>query len=135
MVTQYRPISLLNIGSKIFERCIKRRLVNFLDENKILNDHQYGFRSTTDAILEVVEEVYPALDSGQKTAAVLMDLSRAFDMVDHAKLIKILGEIGITGTQLNLFKSYLEKRNVQVKLYGHSVYPENNKRNKYRQRT
>lgn len=119
LVSNFRPISLLSIFSKILERCIKSRLVKYLDENGILSDLQFGFRSgrdTNDAVLELTEEIYPHLDGGGKVAACLMDLSQAFVKVDHAVLIKNLDRIGIKEKPLELFKSYLTGRSQQVKL-------------------
>lgn len=120
-VNNYRPISLLSIFSKIFERCIKRRLVTYLEENKILSHLQFGFRSgksTNDAILELTEEIYPQIGGGGKAAACFMDLSKAFDMVEHKALINTLERIGIKGKALNLFIDYLQDRTQQVKLNG-----------------
>ncbi|KAI5725716.1 hypothetical protein M8J77_019265 [Diaphorina citri] len=118
-IINYRPISLLPCVSKIFERCLKSRLVKFLEENDILNKTQFGFRkgvSTNDAIIELVEGIYAALDAGEKAAAVFMDLSKSFDTVDHRKLIQILEDIGVTGKPLNLFRTYLSGRTQKVKL-------------------
>lgn len=126
LVNNYRPISLLSVFSKIFERCIKNRLVKYLDENKILSDLQFGFRSgrdTNDAILAVTEEVYSQLDDGGKVAVCAMDLSKAFDLVDHTVLIKTLDKIGIKNKTLEFFKNYLSERTQQVKLKGMSVQP------------
>lgn len=127
-VENYRPISLLTTFSKILEKCVKKRLVNFLEENDILNPSQYGFRkqmSTSDAILEVVEGVYPILDNGEKAAACMMDLSLAFNTVVHSTLLNTMYKLGIRENSLNFFRSYLEGRSQRVKLRAKSTIDEN----------
>lgn len=119
LVQNYRPISLLTGVTKIFERCIKKRLLKFLEENKILSETQFGFRpgmSTDDAVLELIEGVQNTLDEGKKGAAVLMDLSKAFETVQHDTLINILYRNGVRGVPLKLFESYLGNRSQQVKI-------------------
>lgn len=119
LIINYRPISLLTSFSKIFERAIKKRLVKFLDENDILSETQYGFRKgkcTTHAILNLVEDLYITLDKKEKAAITFLDLSKAFDTVDHALLLKKLQKIGIQKNAHALFKSYLTERSQQVKL-------------------
>ncbi|KAI5727368.1 hypothetical protein M8J77_001463 [Diaphorina citri] len=119
LVENYRPISLTTAYSKIFERLIKVRLTKFLDENDILSSSQYGFRegrSTNDAVMDVAEFAYEAMDGGELSAIVLMDLSRAFERVDHLVLIKILEDIGVRDRFLGLFKSYLSDRKQKVKI-------------------
>lgn len=128
LVNNYRPISLLSVFSKLFERCIKNRLVKYLDENEILSDLQFGFRSgrdTNDAILAVTEEVYSELDMGGKVAVCAMDLSKAFDLVDHSVLIYTLNKIGIQNKALELLRNYLAGRTQEVKIKGSSVQPSN----------
>lgn len=121
LIKNYRPISLLTTFSKILERCIQKRFVKYLDENNILGKTQFGFRqgkSTTDAILELVEGVYPALDAGDKVGGAFLDLSSAFDTVDHSRMIETLSRVGVRGKYLELFKNYLGGRTQQVKLRG-----------------
>lgn len=119
LTVNYRPISLTTAFSKIFERCIKKRFSKYINENSILFPTQYGFRegkNTTDAILEVTESVHSSLDNGELAAVVFMDLSKAFDMVDHTTLHSNFKEIGLDGVPLQLFESYLADRSQQVKL-------------------
>lgn len=123
LVENYRPISLTPAFSKIFERLLKRRLSKFLRENNILSNKQYGFRegrNTNDAVVEVSEFGYEAMDRGLMAAIVFMDLSKAFDRVDHRVLINILSKIGFEGRSLKLFKSYLSDRYQRVKI-GNSL--------------
>nr|AAB23494.1 reverse transcriptase, RT, PpernR1 {retrotransposon} [Phlebotomus perniciosus=sandflies, Peptide Transposon Partial, 88 aa] [Phlebotomus perniciosus] len=88
----YRPISLLSVFSKIFEKPIRTRLNNFFCRLKVLSDRQFGFRegrSTEDALLSVMSEIYEGINEGEKVAAVFLDLSKAFDTVCHRTLLKL----------------------------------------------
>ena len=89
--TNYRPVSLLPQFSKNLERIFHKRLMNFLDDKKVLYESQYGFRknrSTSLAILELVEEITTAIDDYKSTVGVFIDLKKAFDTVDHNILVK-----------------------------------------------
>jgi len=89
----YRPISNLSVISKLLERLVAKQLVKFLIDNNLLPDLQSAYRtnhSTETAILKVVADILQALDSGDLTALVLIDLSAAFDTVDHATLLRRL---------------------------------------------
>ena len=111
--SNYRPISLLMHINKVFEKLIHTRLYSFLHKNKILNGNQYGFRknsSTAFAIYDLIENKLQNLDESLITCALFVDLSKAFDTVDHGILLKKLQHYGIRGVPLNLFKSYLSNR-------------------------
>ncbi len=87
----YRPISILSSFRKIIEKIMKERLSKFLDFNNILYNHQYGFRkvfSTKLAIIEITEQIRNALHKGELAMGIYLDLSKAFDTVNH----KILRE-------------------------------------------
>ena len=112
-VNNYRPISVLNIFSKILERCIYRRLSDFLKKHDILYKNQFGFReghSTSTAILELIHKINRAIDKGEFTLAVFIDLSKAFDVIDHSILLQKLDYYGIRGIPLKWFSSYLDSR-------------------------
>ena len=116
-VTNYRPISLLSCFSKIYEKVMHKRLINFLEENKILFESQYGFRalhSCEHALLEAQNYINLALDRKQIAVLLLIDFSKAFDMVDHDILLNKLEHYGIRGTMLAWFKSYLTGRQQYV---------------------
>ena len=111
--SNYRPISLLMHVNKVFEKLIHSRLYSFLQKNKVLNGNQYGFRknsSTAFAIYDLIENKLKNLDEKNITCALYVDLSKAFDTVNHAILLKKLAHHGIRGVPLNLFKSYLSNR-------------------------
>lgn len=117
--SSYRPLSILPTISKIFERAMHSRLVDFLSENELFDDEQHGFRSNrsvTTASIGLVENIIDAIDKGEKAVGIFMDLSKAFDSVSHPVLISILQNIGITSVSLKWFKSYLENRKQYVEL-------------------
>ena len=83
--------------------------MNFLNEHNILNENQFGFRSkhsTTLANLELVDTIYRNLDEKQTVLGVYLDLSKAFDTVDHNILLRKMYVYGIRGKALQWFKSY-----------------------------
>lgn len=115
----YRPISLLNTFSKIFEKILKVRLMHFLNKYKIISDRQFGFRqklSTEDALLEFLTPIYEETNNGKKVAALFVDICKAFDTVNHSLLLLKMENIGIRGVALSLFESYLKNRSQTVKI-------------------
>ena len=106
----YRPISLLPIISKIFERVVHDQLYNYFEENKLFYKHQYGFRkkhSTELAALELIDRAMKDMDEKNDPFAIFLDLSKAFDTII---LLHKLSHYGIKGTELNWFRSYLDQR-------------------------
>ena len=119
--TNYRPISLLSIFAKLFEKVIKHRLVTFLDVNNIITDNQFGFRkshSTELAVIDIQNSLLRNLDDNKMTCTIFLDLAKAFDSVNHNILLKKLERYGIRGTPLLLLKSYLTNRQHLTKLNG-----------------
>ena len=116
-VSNYRPISLLSCFSKIFEKIMQARLLEHLKSEKILFDSQYGFRaghSCEHAILEAQYHIQKALERKQVTALLLLDYSKAFDMVDSSILLRKLEHYGVRGIALSWFRSYLTDREQYV---------------------
>lgn len=112
-IKNYRPIALLNNFSKIFEKVINERMVSFLEEKGLLSDFQNGFRrkkSTIRAVYQALYKILESLNSGKSTVAMCLDLSKAFDCVDHRVLLLKLEKYGIRGMANRLIESYLKDR-------------------------
>ena len=117
----YRPISSLPLLNKVFEKLIHRRLTSFLESHEVFTENQYGFRknmSTNDAVNNLLNYIYKAMDDKEYLGAVFIDLSKAFDTVPHNLLLEKLEHYGIRGNALNLIKSYLSDRKQFVSLNG-----------------
>ena len=109
----YRPISILPIISKVFEKIVNARLMKFLNTNKILREHQYGFRngySTKLSLINLINELTHFTDEGRITVGIFIDFAKAFDTIDHTVLQNKLNHYGIRGLPLNWFKNYLDNR-------------------------
>ena len=116
-VANYRPISLLPVFSKVFEKALHRRLSAFLDKNNTIYNYQFGFRkqhSCEHALLAAQSSILHALNKKQIAMLLLIDFSKAFDMVDHIILLKKLEHYGIRGIALKLLESYLKGRQQSV---------------------
>ena len=109
----YRPISLLDCISKIFERQIYNQMIKFIDKHKILYINQFGFRknySTTLALIDTVDFIKTALDDNDYVIGIFLDIKKAFDSVNHAILCKKLEDYGFRGHSLQFLTSYLTNR-------------------------
>ena len=115
----YRPITVTSSLTKVVEKCIKKRLTEFLDLNKIISNLQFGFKqnnSTDDAITRVADFVTESFEMGLKPLAIFLDLSQAFDTVAHQILLHRLELAGIRGKALEVFRSYLQDRTQKVRI-------------------
>lgn len=112
-VNNYRPISILPVFSKIVEKTLSVRLIDFLEKNNLLVNSQHGFRkdrSTDTALLDFTQYVYRCLEDKINVVGLFLDLSKAFDSLSHHILVDKLKYIGIRGPPLKLFTNYLANR-------------------------
>ena len=122
----YRPISNLSFVGKLIERVVLRRLNEHLENNNLNIPHQSGYKkmySTETLLVRVVNDLLIASSESKATVVLLLDLSAAFDTVDHYKLLHILKhELGITGKAWEWFKSFLTGRCQQIKVGNEASY-------------
>ena len=119
--SNYRPISLLSIFSKIIEKVMYKRLYNFLVKYQILYNLQFGFRanhSIDHALISRTEAIKNSLDNRKIGCGIFVDLQKAFDTVNHNILLMKLENYGIRGTILCWFESYLSGRQQYVSVNG-----------------
>ncbi|KAM9472602.1 uncharacterized protein ACWYII_007843 [Salvelinus alpinus] len=116
-VNNYRPVSLLSFLSKTLERAVLGQLSCYLSQNDLLDPNQSGFKtshSTETALLCVTEALRTAKANSLSSALILLDLSAAFDTVNHQILLSTLSELGISGAAHAWIASYLTGRSYQV---------------------
>ena len=117
----YRPVRLLSVVSKVFEKLVNNRIVDHLEKCGLFSDFQYGFRysrSTADLLTVVSDRIARAFNRSGATRAVALDISKAFDRVWHAGLLHKLKSYGISGQIFSLISSSLSNRGLQVVLDG-----------------
>lgn len=118
-IKNYRPIALLSVFSKIFEKAFQTRLSCFINRYNLLTTRQYGFcknRSTQDAILSFYEKILNNFNNNLKLVGLFFDFSKAFDCINHKLLLKKLEVYGIRGKALTWIISYLNERKQIVKI-------------------
>ena len=118
-LTNYRPISVLPVFSKILEKLMHKHLMDFLNKNEILFKHQFGFQKgkyTSHAILDIHSKIIKAFEDSKIACCIFLDFAKAFDTVNHKILLKKLSYYGIRGTTLSWFDSYLCNRPQTVKI-------------------
>ena len=117
MLSNYRPVSILPLFSKIVERLMYNRLLSFINKHKILYSYQFGFRldhSPNLALILLVDKISNALENGEYVLGLFLDFSKAFDTVNHPILFEKLNHYGVRGTALTWFQSYLANRQQYV---------------------
>ena len=120
-VSNYRPISVLPVLSKILERAVHNQLYDYMETNNLLNNAQFGFRkkrSTKLATTLFCDSIRMHIDKGRMVGSLFIDLSKAFDTIGHSILLEKLLRYGILGTELNWFSDYLFNRSQQVEIDG-----------------
>ena len=116
--SNYRPIALLPVMSKVLEKIVYNRLYSFLTKKNILFESQYGFRkdhNTIHAVSELIGNIVKGFDNKKIAAAIFLDLSKAFDTLKHSTLLAKLEHYGVRGLALQWFTSYLSNRKQYVK--------------------
>ena len=119
--TNYRPISILPIISKILERWVHSKVYSYLDVCNLIPSCQSGFRplhSTETTLHDLTNKCFQAMERGEMTGTVFIDLSKAFDSVNHATLLDKLDRVNMSTSVINWFKSYLSKRSQSVNIEG-----------------
>ena len=113
LLKNYRPISLLPIFGKNFERIIYNNIFEYLTTSKLISDNQSGFKpgdSCINQLLSITHEIYHSLDKGLEVRGVFLDISKAFDKVCHEGLILKLNQYGILENLFCLIKCFLKNR-------------------------
>ena len=114
ILKNYRPVSNLTFISKVIEKVISGRLNEHLINNSLFDPLQSAYRdkhSTETALFKVQNDILSALDAGSSAILLMLDLSAAFDTIDHNILLSRLCNVyGITGNALDWFRSYLTGR-------------------------
>ncbi|GAA6107052.1 uncharacterized protein tmem132a, partial, partial [Tachysurus ichikawai] len=125
-ISNYRPVSLLSFLSKILERIVYNQLSVYLSQNNLQDPNQSGFKaahSTETALLDVSEKLHAARSAKLSAVLILLDLSAAFDTVNHKTLLSTLRSLRICGSAWKWFASYLEGRSYQVTWRGVTSAP------------
>jgi len=120
-LSNYRPISLLPLFSKIYEKIMHNRLYSHLTKNRVICGTQFGFRaghSCEHALLTAQNTILSSLNKKEVAVLLLIDFSKAFDMVDHGILLSKLEHYGVRSNILSWFKSYLTDRRQYVYVNG-----------------
>lgn len=115
--TNFRPISCLPIFSKIIEKVVTNRMSNFSTRQSLIYEYQYGYslnKGTNDALFRVTDQVYKHLNDRKLLGIIFLDLTKAFDMVNHKLLLRKLESYGYRGQINDLLHSYLSSRRQRV---------------------
>ena len=120
-IKNYRPISLLPICGKIFERLLFNEMFKFFIENDLISPNQSGFRpgdSCINQLLSITHDIYKSFDNGFEVRGVFLDISKAFDKVWHDGVLFKLQQNGISGNLLKVLTNFLSNRKQRVVLNG-----------------
>ena len=121
ILENYRPVSLLPICGKVFERLIYNSLFEYFIQNDLISPYQSGFKpgdSCTNQLISITHEIYQSFDDGFEVRGVFLDISKAFDKVWHNGLIYKLKQNGVASDLLDTLTNFLKKRKQRVVLNG-----------------
>lgn len=125
-IKNYRSISIPSVFSKVWEKALLIQMTEFLNTSGYLNKRQYGFlqkMSTTAAATDFVSRIQEALNKSHPAGAILIDVAKAFDCIDHELLLKKLEASGFGGPALALLRNYLEGRTLITEIGGKCSRP------------
>ena len=117
----YRPVSLTSHLIKLFERILRRKIVDYIEENNLLTDHQHGFRehrSCLTQLLKHIDDILKIAESDENADVIYLDFAKAFDKVDHKILLTKIQNMGIEGKILNWISCFLKNREQHVIVDG-----------------
>ena len=117
--SNYRPISLTLACCKVMEHVIFHFIMDHLDKNNIINNHQHGFRpahSCQSQLILITEDIFKTMDAHKQVDLILLDFCKAFDKVPHQRLLAKLKYYGIQGNLLNWITEWMTKRQQRVVL-------------------
>ena len=117
----FRPISLISPFSKLFEKCLLTQLSSFFQSNSLISPNQFGFKENTSteiAVSKIYDEYVQNIEDKKITCSVYLDISKAFDTVNHQILLKKLDRYGVRGLPLGILKSYLSNRYQYTSISG-----------------
>ena len=123
LVSNYRPISVLPVFSKILEKLMYNRMIGFIEKHNILSSSQFGFRehhSTSMALVKLLDKITRELDNKCYSIGIFLDLSKAFDTIDHNILLDKLQCYGFRGIALDWLTSYISGRSQFVSIDGNN---------------
>ena len=112
-ISNYRPISLLPVISKIFERAALNQLLAYFEKNCLINGLQHAYQKnhgTVTCLFELLNEIYELIDNKYKVALVSLDLSKAFDSINHTLLLKKMEKFNLNSNAVDFLRSYLAHR-------------------------
>ena len=117
----YRPVSLTSHIVKIYERVLRKVMVQYLEDNKIISCKQHGFRAGRSCLTQMLshfENVMVGLTEGMDTDSIYLDYAKAFDKVDHGLLLQKLGRYGFNSKVIDWIRSFLTNRTQSVVING-----------------
>ena len=118
--SNYRPISLLIILSKLLEKIVYKRVYQFLEKTEQIFPSQYGFRtshSCENVVSKLLSTIIIGKEQGLYTVSLFLNLSKAFDSLEHEMMLKKLESYGICGNVLQWFRNYLSDRQIRTKCH------------------